>query len=136
MKIKDAIIIHVKFSSVWKSMFWRCLKILHVQILSGFKNWDIQDLPLGRCYILKSCRKISLNFPQLFIIGKYVKLALKTGDHHTKNTKNITKIEKKRLLLFTFLVSLFIAFLARKLIYITNIYLTLCLADFLNKIIY
>ena len=50
--------------------------------------------------------------------------------------KNITKIEQKRLFLFTFLASFFMAFLAQKLIYTTNLYLTLCLADFLNKIIY
>ena len=75
-------------------------------------------------------KKLSINFLN------YVKSALKTGDHHTKNTKNITKIEQKRLLLFTFFVSLFIAFLAQKLIYITNVYLTFCLANFLNKIIY
>ena len=63
-----------------------------------------------------------------------LKSGLKAGDHHTKKIKNITKIEQKRLLLFTFLVSFFTAFLAQKLIYATNIYLTLSLADFLNKI--
>ena len=35
--------------------------------------------------------------------------------------KNITKIEQKRLFLFTFLVSFFMAFLAQKLIYTINI---------------
>ena len=45
--------------------------------------------------------------------------------------KNITKM-----FLFIFLVSFFKAFLAWKLIYKINIYLTLCLAHFLNKIIY
>ena len=72
----------------------------------------------------------------MFIIGKYEKSGLKTGDHHNKKIyKNITKIERKRLLLLTFLVSFFMAFLAQKLIYTINVYLTLCLADFFNKII-
>ena len=79
---------------------------------------------------------MSLSFPQLFIIGKYVKIRFKIGDHHTRKIKNMTKIEQKRLLLFTFLVSFPMAFLAQKLIYTTNIYLTLSLTDFLNKIIY
>ena len=81
---------------------------------------------------------MSLSFPQLFIIGKYVKIRFKIGDHPTRKIKNMTKIEQKRLclLLFTFLVSFPMAFLAQKLIYTTNIYLTLSLADFLNKIIY
>ena len=35
--------------------------------------------------------------------------------------KNITKIEQKKLFLFTFFVSFFIAFLAQKLIYTINI---------------
>ena len=57
-------------------------------------------------------------------------------NHHTKMIKNVTKIEQKRLPLFTFLVSFFMAFLAQKLIYATNIYLTLSLAEFSKKIIY
>ena len=47
VKIKGTIIIHVKFSG--------CLRTLHVQILSGFKNWDIQDLTLRTYDTLKSC---------------------------------------------------------------------------------
>ena len=31
---------------------------------------------------LKLVDEISLNFPELFIIGKYAKSDLKTGDHH------------------------------------------------------
>ena len=50
--------------------------------------------------------------------------------------KNITKVEQKRLSLFTFLISLFMAFLAQKLTCPINTYLTLCLANFLKKIIY
>ena len=55
-KIKGAIIIHVKFSGARKLKISRCFRILHVQILSGFKNWDIQNLTLRRCAILKSYR--------------------------------------------------------------------------------
>ena len=65
-----------------------------------------------------------------------LKSSLKTGDHHAKKIKNITKIKQKRLLLFTFLVSFIMTFVAQKLIYIRNISLTLSLADFLNKIIF
>ena len=50
--------------------------------------------------------------------------------------KNVTKIKQKRLFLFIFLVSFFMAFLAQKLIYAINIDSTLCLALFLNKIIH
>ena len=46
MKIKGAIIIHVKFRGARKLMILRCFIILYVQILSGFENWDIQDLTL------------------------------------------------------------------------------------------
>ena len=77
VKIKGAIIIHVKFSGAWKLKISRCFRTLHVQMLSGFKNWDIQDLILRRCDTLKSCQWISLNFPELFIIGKYVKIKFK-----------------------------------------------------------
>ena len=55
VKIKGAKIIHVKFSGARKSKVLRCFRTLHVQILSGFKNWDIQDLTLRRCDTLKSC---------------------------------------------------------------------------------
>ena len=48
----------------------RCFIILYMQILSGFKNWDIQDLSL-RGY------EISLTFTELFIIEKYVKIRFK-----------------------------------------------------------
>ena len=55
-KIKGAIIIHMKFSGARKIKIVRCFGTLHVQIFSGFKNWDIQDLTLKRCDTLKSCR--------------------------------------------------------------------------------
>ena len=49
VKIKGAIIIDVKFSGARKLKILRCFRKLHVQILPGFKNWDIQDLTLRRC---------------------------------------------------------------------------------------
>ena len=55
VKIKGAIIIHVKFSGARKLKILRCFRTLHVQILPGFKNWDIQDLTLRKCDTLKSC---------------------------------------------------------------------------------
>ena len=56
VKIKGAIIIHVKFSSARKLKILRCFRTLLAQILAGFKNWDIQDLSLRKCDTLKSCR--------------------------------------------------------------------------------
>ena len=38
VKIKGAVIIHVKFSGSRKLKILRCFRILHIQILSGFKN--------------------------------------------------------------------------------------------------
>ena len=46
MKIKDSIIIHVILRGGQKLMILRCFMILYVQILSGFENWNIQDLTL------------------------------------------------------------------------------------------
>ena len=77
VKIKGAIIIHVEFSGARKLKILRCFRTLHVQILPGFKNWDIQDLTLRRCHTLKVVNEISLNFDELFIIGKYVKIRFK-----------------------------------------------------------
>ena len=56
VKIKGTIIILVKFSGARKLNILRCFRTLHVQILSSFKNWDIQDLTLKRCDTFKSCR--------------------------------------------------------------------------------
>ena len=71
--------------------------------------------------------QISLNFPELFIIAKYVKVRFKNSgspcyflSSRDQKIKNITKIEYTRLFLFTFLVSFFMGFLARKLIYTIN----------------
>ena len=84
--------------------------------------------------------KISLNFPKLFIIGKYVKIRFENGvspcyflSSRGQKIKNITKIEQKRLFLFTFLVSFFMAFLAQKLIYIINIWFKFVFEPFLKQ---
>ena len=45
----------MKFSGAQKLKILRCFRILHVQVLSDFKNWDIQDLILRRCDALKGC---------------------------------------------------------------------------------
>ena len=55
MKIKGAIIIHVKFKGARKLMILRCFIILYVQILPGFENWDIQDLILRMHDTIKTC---------------------------------------------------------------------------------
>ena len=59
MKINGAKIIHAKFRGARKFMILRYFKTLYVQILSGFKNWDIQDLTLRVYGTIKICR---LNF--------------------------------------------------------------------------
>ena len=60
--------------------------------------------------------------------GKYVKIRFQNMWSQCyflssigQKIKNVTKIEQKRLFLFTFLVSFFMAFLAQKLIYAINI---------------
>ena len=77
----------------------------------------------------KLVNEISLNFPDLFVIGKYVKIRFKNKgspyyflSSRGQKIKNITKIEQKRLFLFTFLVPFFMALLAQKLIYTINIW--------------
>ena len=47
--------------------------------------------------------------------------------------KNITNIEQKRLFLFTFLVSIFMAFLAQKLIYTINIWFNFVFGSFFEE---
>ena len=44
--------------------------------------------------------EISLNFPELFVIGKYVKIRFK--NIRNKNIRNILKIEQTTVFLFTF----------------------------------
>ena len=65
----------------------------------------------------------------MLIAGKYVKIMSKNrglpcyflGSRGQK-IKNITKTQQKRLFLFTFLVSVFMAFLAPKLVYTISIW--------------
>ena len=59
--------------------------------------------------------EISFNFPELFSKGKYVKISFKNRgspcyflSSRSLEIKNITKIEQKRLFLFTCLVSFFL----------------------------
>ena len=47
--------------------------------------------------------------------------------------KNITKIEQKRLFLFTFLVSFFMALLAQKMIYTINTWFNFVLGSFFEQ---
>ena len=72
---KGAITIHVKFKGAQELTILRCFIILYVQTLSGFENWDIQDLALHDR--IKTYDEICLNFPQLFIIEKYVQIKIK-----------------------------------------------------------
>ena len=76
----------------------------------------------------KLADEISLNYPDLFIIEKYVKTEFKNSESpcyflssRGQMIKNITKIKQERLFLFTFLVSFFMGFLAQKLICTINI---------------
>ena len=44
----------------------------------GYENWNIQDLTLRGYYdTIKLVNEISVNFPELFIIGNYVKIRFK-----------------------------------------------------------
>ena len=76
----------------------------------------------------------------MFIIEKYVKIRFKNRgspcyflSSRGQKIKNITKIEQKRLLLFTFLVSFFMAFLAQKLIYTINIWFNFVFGSFFEQ---
>ena len=92
------------------------------------RNWNHRiELDLLRRYDKKLAHEITLHFPELFIKGKYVKIGFKNRgspcyflSFRGQKIKNVTKIEQKRLFLFTFLVSFFMAFLAQKLIYTIN----------------
>ena len=79
--------------------------------------------------IEKNLVKISLNFSELFITEKYVKIRFNNMESpcyfissRGQKIKNTTKVERTRLFLFiTFLFSFFMAFLVQKLIYTINI---------------
>ena len=73
----------------------------------------------------------------MFIIGEHVKIRFKNRgspcyflSSRGQNIKNILKIGQKRLFLFTFFDSFFMAFLARKLIYTINIWFNFALGSF------
>ena len=83
--------------------------------------------------------EISLNFPDLFIIGKYVKIRFKNRSHHAifwvlevKRSKTLQKLNKRDFL-FTFLVSFFMAFLAQKLVYTINIWFNFVFGSFFEQ---
>ena len=85
-------------------------------------------------------RYFSINFPELFIMGKYVKIGFKNRGPSCyflscrgQKSKNITKIKQKRLFLFTFLVSYFTAFLVQKLIYTINIWFNFVFGSFFEQ---
>ena len=84
--------------------------------------------------------EISLNFPELFIIGKYIKIKFKNRaspyyflSSRGQKIENTTKIEPKQLFLFKFLVSFFMACLAQKLIYTINIWFNFVLGSFFEQ---
>ena len=52
---KKAAIVYVKYRDAQTLMILRGFVILYVQILSGFENWDIQDLTLRRHDTIKTC---------------------------------------------------------------------------------
>ena len=75
---------------------------------------------LRRYDTIKNINEISLNFRKLIIKGKHVKVRFKNRgspcyflSSRSQKIKNITKIEPKRLFLFTLLVSFFMVFLTQ-----------------------
>ena len=95
---------------------------------------------LRRYDTIKTCPWNFLNFPELFIIGKYVKIKFKNWASPCylrysmdQYIKNITKIKQKSLFLFTFLPSFFMAFLVQKLIYTINIWFNFVLGSFFKQ---
>ena len=94
-------------------------------------------------------KNLTMKFLQIFLScllkENMYKSGLKTGGHHAlfwilevKRSKILQILNKRDCFYLHSLqrFAFFTAFLAQNLIYTTNIYLTLCLADFLNKIIY
>ena len=96
---------------------------------------------LRRYDTIKTCRWNFFKFPELFIKGKYVKIRFKNRESpcyflssRSQKIKNITKLGKKlRLILFTFFVSVFMAFLAQKLIYTINIWFNFVFGSFFEQ---
>ena len=86
-------------------------------------------LGLRRCDTIKTCRWNFFKFSWIVHYRKIVKIRFKNRDStcyflssRGQKIKYITKMEYKRLSLFTFLVSFFMAFLVQKLIYTINIW--------------
>ena len=84
--------------------------------------------------------EIFSNFPELFIMGKYVKIWFKNKgsscyflNSRGQEIKNITNIEQKKLSLFTFMVSFFMVLLVQKFIYTTNIWFNFVFVAFYEK---
>ena len=72
---------------------------------------------------VKLVNEISLNFPDLFILEKYVKIRFENRDSpcyfhsfRVQKIKNITKIQQTKLFLLTFFASFFMAFFVETLI--------------------
>ena len=86
-------------------------------------------LGLRRYDTIKTCRWNFFKFFWIVHYRKIVKIRFKNRESpcyflssRGQKIKNITKMEYKRLSLFTFLVSFFMAFLVQKLIYTINIW--------------
>ena len=84
--------------------------------------------------------EVLLNFPELLITEKHVKIRFKNRgspcyflSSRGQKIKDIIEIEQKRLFLFTFLVSFFMAFLAQKLIYTINIWFNFASGSFFEQ---
>ena len=88
-----------------------------------------KELYLRKYDTIKLDDEISLNFPELFIIGRCIKIRFKNRaspcyflSSRGQKINNITKMEHTRLFLFTLLVSFLMASLAQRLIYTINIW--------------
>ena len=91
-------------------------------------------------YKKKLVDEMSLNFPDLFTTGTYVKIRFKNRwspryflSSRDQKIKTITKIVQKKLFLFTFLVSFFMAFLTRNLIYSINTWFNFMFGSFFEQ---
>ena len=103
LKINENIVLGafvINYARNNQDLFW-------LQLVLLFENIDLR-----RYDTIKTCRWNYLNFPEMFIIGKYVKIKFENSgssycflSSRNQKIKNITKIEQKILSLFTFLVS-------------------------------
>ena len=92
-------------------------------------SFEKRKFQLRRYDAIKTCRWNLFKFSWVVHYRKICKNKIKKQgspcyflSSRGQKIKNITKIEQKRLFLFTFLVSFFMAFLAQKLIYTINIW--------------